>query len=222
MAVSAPAGVARRRRAALAHAADSASGSSSTHSSTPSGLPSPTSPSATTGQFVGTRNFAYVIAWPQFSTAIYNTVVFTVCAIAIKFVLGMAVALVLNQQIRGRNFFRAFLLLPWVMPAFVVYLVWRWLYDPLSGLINYALIDLGLIASPIAFLSNRETAMASVDRRPRLAELPLLRDLVPRRHADHRPGALRLRAGGRGLAGRSSSATSRCPGSTRSSGWCCC
>jgi ABC-type sugar transport system permease subunit len=114
------------------------------------------------GQFVGSRNFAYVIAWPQFSTAVFNTVVFTVSAIAIKFVLGMAVALVLNQHIRGRNFFRAFLLLPWVMPAFVVYLVWRWLYDPLSGLFNTALIDLGLIAGPIAFLSDRSTAMASV------------------------------------------------------------
>jgi ABC-type sugar transport system permease subunit len=114
------------------------------------------------GQFVGFRNFAYVLAWPQFSTAVVNTVVFTVCAVALKFVLGMAVALVLNQGIRGRNFFRAFLLLPWAMPAFVVYLVWRWLYDPLSGLINYALIDLGLVASPIAFLSDRSTAMLSV------------------------------------------------------------
>ena len=114
------------------------------------------------GQFVGLRNFAYVIAWPQFSTAIYNTVVFTGCAIAIKFVLGMAVALGLNQQIRGRNFFRAFLLLPWVMPAFVVYLVWRWLFDPLSGLINYALLDLGILQTPVAFLSERSTAMASV------------------------------------------------------------
>lgn len=114
------------------------------------------------GQFVGFRNFAYVLAWPQFTTAVVNTVIFTVCAVALKFVLGMAVALVLNQQIRGRNFFRAFLLLPWAMPAFVVYLVWRWLYDPLSGLINYALIDLGLIAAPIAFLSDRSTAMLSV------------------------------------------------------------
>ena len=114
------------------------------------------------GQFVGFRNFAYVLAWPQFTTAVWNTVVFTVSAVAMKFVLGMAVALVLNQGIRGRNFFRAFLLLPWAMPAFVVYLVWRWLYDPLSGLINYALIDLGLIATPIAFLSDRSTAMLSV------------------------------------------------------------
>jgi multiple sugar transport system permease protein len=114
------------------------------------------------GQFVGLRNFRYVIAWPPFSAALVNTAVFTVSAVAIKFVLGMAVALVLNQQIRGRNFFRAFLLLPWVMPAFVVYLVWRWLYDPLSGLLNHALLDLGLIATPIAFLSERSTAMGSV------------------------------------------------------------
>ena len=114
------------------------------------------------GRFIGLANFRYVIAWPQFSAALVNTAVFTLSAVAIKFVLGMAVALVLNQQIRGRNFFRAFLLLPWVMPAFVVYLVWRWLYDPLSGLINYALLDLGLIKGPIAFLSERSTAMLSV------------------------------------------------------------
>jgi len=114
------------------------------------------------GRFVGLENFRYVIAWPAFSAALVNTAVFTVSAVAIKFVLGMAVALVLNQQIRGRNFFRSFLLLPWVMPAFVVYLVWRWLYDPLSGLLNHALLDLGLIATPIAFLSERSTAMGSV------------------------------------------------------------
>ena len=114
------------------------------------------------GQYVGLRNFIYVLSWPQFSAAVTNTIVFTVCAVAIKFVLGMAVALVLNQRIRARNFFRAFLLLPWVMPAFVVYLVWRWLYDPLAGLINYALLDIGVIASPIAFLSDRSTAMGSV------------------------------------------------------------
>ena len=114
------------------------------------------------GHFVGLKNFRYVITWPQFSSALYNTGVFTVVAVMCKFVLGMAVALVLNQQIRGRNFFRAFLLLPWVMPAFVVYLVWRWMYDPLQGLLNYAMLDLGLIQQPIAFLSTKETAMPSV------------------------------------------------------------
>jgi multiple sugar transport system permease protein len=114
------------------------------------------------GRFIGLTNFRYVIASPQFSAALVNTAVFTVGAVAIKFVLGMAVAVVLNQQIRGRNFFRAFLLLPWVIPGFVAYLVWRWLYDPLSGLINYALLDLGIVTRPIPFLSERSTAMASV------------------------------------------------------------
>jgi ABC-type sugar transport system permease subunit len=114
------------------------------------------------GQFVGLANFNYVITWPQFRAALYNTAVFTVVAVAIKFVLGMSVALVLNQRIRARNFFRAFLLLPWVIPAFVVYLTWRWLYDPLQGLLNYALFDLGLITQPIAFLSAKGTAMISV------------------------------------------------------------
>jgi multiple sugar transport system permease protein len=114
------------------------------------------------GRFVGLTNFSYVITWPQFQAALYNTAMFTVVAVAIKFVLGMSVALVLNQRIRARNFFRAFLLLPWVIPAFVVYLTWRWLYDPLQGLLNYALFDLGLITQPIAFLSTKETAMLSV------------------------------------------------------------
>ncbi|MDH3603408.1 MAG: sugar ABC transporter permease [Candidatus Tectomicrobia bacterium] len=116
----------------------------------------------TVANFVGFGNFRYVMAWPQFSAALYNTAVFTIVAVAIKFVLGMSVAVVLNQHIRGRNFFRAFLLLPWVMPAFVVYLTWRWLYDPLQGLLNYAMLDLGLITRPIAFLSTKETAMISV------------------------------------------------------------
>jgi ABC-type sugar transport system permease subunit len=116
----------------------------------------------TVGQFVGLRNFSYVITWPQFLAALKNTATFTIVAIAIKFVLGMSVALVLNQHIRGRNFFRAFLLLPWVIPAFVVYLTWRWLYDPLQGLLNYALLDTGLITRPIAFLSDKSTAMLSV------------------------------------------------------------
>jgi ABC-type sugar transport system permease subunit len=113
-------------------------------------------------RFVGLTNFHYVIAWPQFSAALYNTAVFTLSALVIKFVLGMSVAVVLNQHIRGRNFFRAFLLLPWVIPAFVVYLTWRWLYDPLQGLLNYALLDLGIITRPIAFLSEKSTAMISV------------------------------------------------------------
>src|SRR5262249_56836299 len=91
------------------------------------------------GQFVGLKNFIYVLSWPQFSTAVVNTIVFTVSAVAIKLVLGMAVALGLNQRIRGRNFFRALLLLPWAVPAFVVYLVWSLLISPPTSLVHLSL-----------------------------------------------------------------------------------
>jgi ABC-type sugar transport system permease subunit len=65
----------------------------------------------TAARFVGLANFRYVLAWPQFSTALVNTAMFTITAVAIKFTLGMSIAVVLNQRIRARNFFRAFLLL---------------------------------------------------------------------------------------------------------------
>src|SRR5438128_4989036 len=62
------------------------------------------------GRFVGLANFAYVVTWPLFASALWNTLVFTVVAVAAKLCLGMAVALVLNARIRGRDFWRAFLL----------------------------------------------------------------------------------------------------------------
>lgn len=115
-----------------------------------------------TGSFVGLANFAYLVRWPLFESTIWNTVVFTVVAVTTKFCLGMAVALVLNARIVGRDFWRAFLLLPWIIPGFVAYLIWRWLYDPLQGLFNYVLMDVGLLSQPIAFLATKETAMLSV------------------------------------------------------------
>ena len=50
-----------------------------------------------------------------------------------------------------RNFLRAYLLIPWVLPGFVAYMIWRWFLDPLQGVANYALTDLGLITFPLEF-----------------------------------------------------------------------
>ena len=114
------------------------------------------------GAWVGLANFAEVISSPRFLRSLQNSLVFTAASVAIKFVLGMAMALVLNQTFRGRNVLRAFFLIPWVLPAFVGYMIWRWLYDPLQGLLNYALTDLGLVKYPLEFLSSPATAMPSV------------------------------------------------------------
>jgi ABC-type sugar transport system permease subunit len=112
--------------------------------------------------WVGLANFGYVVSSPRFLRALYHSLIFTVVAIAIKFVLGMAMALVLNQAFFGRNVLRAWLLIPWVLPGFVAYMTWRWFLDPLQGVLNYALTDLGLITFPLEFLSSPNSALPSV------------------------------------------------------------
>ena len=112
--------------------------------------------------WVGLSNFAQVISSPRFLRSLQNSLIFTVVAISLKFVLGMAMALVLNKAFFGRNFLRAYFLVPWVLPGFVAYMIWRWFLDPLQGVLNYALTDLGLITFPLEFLSSPTWALPSV------------------------------------------------------------
>lgn len=116
----------------------------------------------TEGTWVGLANFAQVVSSPRFVRALQNSLVFTIVALALKFVLGMAMALVLNQAFVGRNVLRAYFLVPWVLPGFVAYMTWRWFLDPLQGVLNYALTDLGLISYPLEFLSSPSMALPSV------------------------------------------------------------
>jgi multiple sugar transport system permease protein len=112
--------------------------------------------------WVGLSNFAQVVSSPRFLRSLQNSLIFTVVAISLKFVLGMAMALVLNKAFFGRNFLRAYFLVPWVLPGFVAYMIWRWFLDPLQGVLNYALTDLGLTTFPLEFLSSPTWALPSV------------------------------------------------------------
>ena len=97
------------------------------------------------GAFVGLRNFGYLIEWSSFTKAVTNTLVIVVVTGIAKLCLGLGLALIVNENIRGRGVFRAILLLPWAMPAFVIFLVWRVLYQPLGGGINLLIDGAGLM-----------------------------------------------------------------------------
>jgi ABC-type sugar transport system permease subunit len=112
--------------------------------------------------FIGLTNFANLIANPRFGLALRHSVVFTIVGLVLKFSLGMGMALVLNQAFRGRNILRAYFLMPWILPRFVAYMTWRWFLDPLQGVLNYALTDLGLIHFPLELLGNPATALPTV------------------------------------------------------------
>lgn len=114
------------------------------------------------GKFVGFKNFEYLAQTSTFWSAIQNTIVIVLVSDVLKLVIGLGLALLVHQNLPGRGIFRSFLMLPWAMPAFVAFLTWRVLYQPIGGGINLILTQTGLYPEVIDFLGTRQTAMASV------------------------------------------------------------
>ena len=114
------------------------------------------------GNFVGFRNFEYLAGTATFYSAIWNTVVIVLVSDGLKLVIGLGLAILVHQNLPGRGIFRSFLMLPWAMPAFVAFLTWRVLYQPIGGGINLILTQTGIYPQVIDFLGQRSTAMGSV------------------------------------------------------------
>jgi multiple sugar transport system permease protein len=108
------------------------------------------------------RNYVAIAADEVVRTAVTNTVTFTVVSVLGHLAIGLAVALLLNQEIRGRALFRNLALLPWMLPPAVVATGWAWLYHNPFGMLNPLLLGLGLMDEPKAWLASPDTAMGSV------------------------------------------------------------
>ncbi|MFO1068098.1 MAG: ABC transporter permease subunit [Geminicoccaceae bacterium] len=108
--------------------------------------------------FVGLRNYLDVLPHPDFIAAMGRTAYFTAITVSGGLVLGIAMALVLNANFRGRNFLRSAMLIPWAMAPVAVGILWSWIFDGSYGTLNALLFDLGLITEPIAWLASGWTA----------------------------------------------------------------
>jgi multiple sugar transport system permease protein len=89
--------------------------------------------------FVGLANFVQLFQDPQFLTALRNSLSFTFFAEIGKGVLGVGLAFLLLQPLRGKKVMRGFLMIPWTMPIPLALLGWRWMYDPQFSIINWIL-----------------------------------------------------------------------------------
>ncbi len=114
------------------------------------------------GKYIGLNNYRELLNNPVFWRTVFNTIFYTGVAVALKFVFGLGMALVLNQERLFNNFYRSFLLIPWAVPTVISALNWRWIYDDASGLINNILVRLELIDETISWLSDPKLAMFSV------------------------------------------------------------
>jgi len=90
-------------------------------------------------RFAGLENYAFLAVDPRFWSSARTTAVFTVGSVALEVVLGVAAALAIHTQRRGRRVSISLLLLGWAMPAVVGAKLFEWLYHPAAGLINVLL-----------------------------------------------------------------------------------
>lgn len=113
-------------------------------------------------EWVGLKNYANILKDEVFFTACKNTFAFTIFSVLFHVLLGMAAALLLNRSFRGRRLVRTLCLLPWMLSYIVGAITWRWLLNGSYGILNEVFLRLGLIREYVAWLGNRETAMAFV------------------------------------------------------------
>jgi multiple sugar transport system permease protein len=112
------------------------------------------------GQWVGLANYVELLTSPDFGRVLWNTVFWlTFVGVTVRIVLGLALALLLNSRVvekyRLKTVSRVLLLVPWATPPIVAIVAWRWLLSPELGAINGALVSLGIVDQPIAFLAER-------------------------------------------------------------------
>jgi ABC-type sugar transport system permease subunit len=98
--------------------------------------------------FIGLRNFERILSDEVIGLALWHNVLYAVGTVTAKLAISLALALLLNQALRGRTFYRTTLFLPVIMSFVVVGILWSWLYNTQFGLINslFNTIGLGFLA----------------------------------------------------------------------------
>ena len=115
-------------------------------------------------KFAGLANYIAVFTDPNFLNAVKNTLIFTVCSVVAHLVLGLGFALMLNSPLLGRlsrAVFRVIFILPWLFTAAIIAILWRLILDP-NGVINYVLVQTGLIHTGVAWFATPATALLAV------------------------------------------------------------
>ncbi|MEM7024407.1 MAG: sugar ABC transporter permease [Pseudomonadota bacterium] len=112
--------------------------------------------------FIGLANYYELFTDRNFMKIVRNTLVYTIVGVGVKFMLGLAMALVLAQDRRFNFIYRTILFVPWAVPTIVAALSFRWIYDDFSGLLNNFLLVVFDMGDVISWLGDPNYAMASV------------------------------------------------------------
>lgn len=123
--------------------------------------------------FVGLDNYVAVLSNPDFWQAVVRTASFSVMAVAAISVVGLLVALLLDQDFPGRRAVGAIVLIPWAIPYIANALLWKWIYDSNYGALNGALSQLGLIGRYAVWLGDADKTLPLIANAFVWKEVPL-------------------------------------------------
>lgn len=112
--------------------------------------------------FSGLGNYVRMAGDSRFWQTFWTTMVFTSASVVIELLLGLGIALVLNQRFLGRGLVRTITILPWALPTALIALAWAWMFNDQFGVINDILLRLGLIQNGINWLGDPTLAMIAV------------------------------------------------------------
>ena len=112
--------------------------------------------------FAGFSNYTRMAGDGRFWSSLWTTSVFTTVSVVLELVLGLGIALVLNQKFTGRGVMRTVAILPWALPTALIGLAWAWIFNDQFGVANDILLRLGFIDTGINWLGEPNLAMLAV------------------------------------------------------------
>ena len=114
------------------------------------------------GRFIGLDNYVRLASDPYFWNSVWVTLVYSAAVTASTYAVGLGLALLLNRRMPGRGLLRTIIIMPWAIPEVVAVLIFVWLLDAQYGVINYVLVEAGLLRAPAAWLSDADLAMPAL------------------------------------------------------------
>ena len=112
--------------------------------------------------FIGLDNYQAVLSNTAFPAILTNSVLFTIGSVSFQFIIGFALALLGIRNVPLARFSRGAIVIGWVLPPVVVAVLWRWLLNGDIGIINYVLMNIGVLEEPVAWLTRPDMALYGV------------------------------------------------------------
>ena len=113
-------------------------------------------------EFVGMQNYLRLVSDSRFHNALWVTVSFAIISVLLEFAIGLLLALAADSFVRGKGLIRAFFLAPWTLPTAIIAVLWAWIFNDPYGVLNALLTKAHIVQTPIAWLAEPGSAMASI------------------------------------------------------------